>query len=505
MLSNSKVATTYSYPTQGAGSVRPHAVSGVSGGAWGTQSFTYDANGSMTNEGADTRTYDGLNRMITAVDGANTTSFVYGPDGARLKKTTNGTVTLYLGEDVEITSSVYLKYLPGDAKKTGSGGTGTLYWMHRDHLQSVRAVTRSTGALDDSSAYRPFGEQLGFAGATPQTKGYIGERLDDKTALLYLHARYYDPALGRFMQADPADPTVAGVGVNRYAYALNNPVMMLDPSGLGGEGGQFNHNPGGGLGNAPGSGGSDHGCTCDPGHVGPGYAHDPAIVPGAKLGDFHPGGRLFPRYDWDGTLLSGPTMVGGRLVGETFYNPSNPEMGRYVAALIETPRVRAALAQSSDPIVEIRYRQMGINPFTGNPYYHSYVVVTDVATGEQFFTAAYASGDPDDPAAALESDQFGSGPGFGDLYAVAGPYDASIGLDYQPTPDASQVVLNTDEPMEEIEAILSDYAAHITSLHLEYHALSVNSNAYAHQAVTALGIGRPMAAVNAPGSDTVLP
>ena len=170
--------------------------------------------------------------MVSAVDGANTTSFVYGPDGARLKKTTNGTVTLYLGEDVEITSGQYLKYLPGDVKKVGSGGTGTLYWQHRDHLQSVRVVTKADGTKDDGATYRPYGEQQGFAGTTPQTKGYINQRLDGESGLMYLHARYYDPQLGRFIQADASDPTATGVGINRYAYSTNNPVAYLDPSGL---------------------------------------------------------------------------------------------------------------------------------------------------------------------------------------------------------------------------------------------------------------------------------
>jgi hypothetical protein len=49
---------------------------------------------------------------------------------------------------------------------------------------------------------------------------------------MYLNARYYDPAIGRFVSADPSDPTAAGVGVNRYAYAMNSPVVMLDPSGF---------------------------------------------------------------------------------------------------------------------------------------------------------------------------------------------------------------------------------------------------------------------------------
>jgi RHS repeat-associated protein len=97
----------------------------------------------------------------------------------------------------------------------------------------VRVVTKADGTKDDGATYRPYGEQqLGFAGTTPQTKGFIGQRLDDKTGLMYLHARYYDPQLGRFIQADPSDPTAVGVGINRYAYAGDNPVAYLDQTGL---------------------------------------------------------------------------------------------------------------------------------------------------------------------------------------------------------------------------------------------------------------------------------
>ncbi|MDF1585418.1 RHS repeat-associated core domain-containing protein, partial [Marinimicrococcus flavescens] len=40
-----------------------------------------------------------------------------------------------------------------------------------------------------------------------------------------------DPQLGRFIQPDWWDPTIPGVGTNRYAYALNDPVNKSDPSG----------------------------------------------------------------------------------------------------------------------------------------------------------------------------------------------------------------------------------------------------------------------------------
>jgi len=255
MLSNSAVGS-YSYPA--AGFPRPHAVTATPLG-----SYQYDANGSMTNQGADLLAYDGENRLATH----GTMQFVYGPDGARLKKIDGAATTLYLGDDVEIAGGVTTKYLPGDAKRVG---LATTTWLHRDHLRSVRAITNSSGGIVDRANYRPFGEQLGFAGGT-ESKGYIGERLDDETGLMYLHARYYDPVLARFIQADPMSPALPGVGVNRYAYALNNPVMFADPLGLNnGEGGQHHNDPGShGIGGAdPDSGG----CTCDGADTG--YAHE---------------------------------------------------------------------------------------------------------------------------------------------------------------------------------------------------------------------------------------
>ena len=224
MVTNSRVGT-YGYGAQGPGSVRPHATTGLSGGPLGSQSFFYDGNGSMTCQGGsgptcpggdNRRAYDGENRLIAAVDGLYTTSLVYGPDGARLKKTVavsggGSTTTLYFGDNVEVTAGDYLKYLPGDVKKDGSGAGGTLYWQHRDHLQSVRVVTKNDAprTTAPSTALRRTARLRRHD--PPQTKGYIGQRLDDKRGLMYLHARYYDPVLGRFIQADPSDPTSMGV------------------------------------------------------------------------------------------------------------------------------------------------------------------------------------------------------------------------------------------------------------------------------------------------------
>ena len=53
--------------------------------------------------------------------------------------------------------------------------------------------------------------------------------MDAQTGLYYVRARWYDPFLGRFMSEDPIG--LEG-GINQYAYALNDPVNLSDPTGL---------------------------------------------------------------------------------------------------------------------------------------------------------------------------------------------------------------------------------------------------------------------------------
>jgi RHS repeat-associated protein len=101
-------------------------------------------------------------------------------------------------------------------------------FLHRDHLATVKMVTNMSGAVTERTGYAAYGEPKP---TTSLPKGFIGERPDPETGLLHLNARYYDPALGRFISPDDWDPTLAGVGTNRYAYAGNDPVNKADPNG----------------------------------------------------------------------------------------------------------------------------------------------------------------------------------------------------------------------------------------------------------------------------------
>jgi RHS repeat-associated protein len=103
--------------------------------------------------------------------------------------------------------------------------------LHRDHLASVRLVTREAGTAAQRQVFSPSGE-VSVSGQTREELGFIGERHDrEMGGLVDLHARTYDPSTSRFLQADTLDPWVKGVGLNRYAYSLNDPVNKSDKNG----------------------------------------------------------------------------------------------------------------------------------------------------------------------------------------------------------------------------------------------------------------------------------
>ncbi|MER8409668.1 Tox-REase-5 domain-containing protein, partial [Mesorhizobium sp. M1307] len=196
----------------------------------GAKTLTYDANGNMTADGTRTLAWDEANRLKTVTQAANTVSLSYGPDGARTKKTSSFATTLYPDASVEIDpatpgAEIYTRYPHPDVKVTGA----TKAFLHRDHLASVRMVTDAAGAIVEQTNYASYGERLNTGFQTQ--KSYIGERFDPETGLLYLNARYMDPLLGRFISPDDWDPTLPGVGTNRYAYARNDPVNRSDANG----------------------------------------------------------------------------------------------------------------------------------------------------------------------------------------------------------------------------------------------------------------------------------
>jgi RHS repeat-associated protein len=229
ITSNSRtgVVLNYTYPANGS-ATRPHAPTAVNGAG-----RTYDANGNLTLASGQTLTWNGENRLSTAVVGSTTTTFTYDSFGERLKKASGSNTSIYpFGDDYEVTNGTITKYISVDglglvAKKSGA----TTYWIQTDRLGSINVETDSTGSLPPAlrRSYRPFGETLTSTGSLAESRGWIDQRNDTETTFTYLHARYFDPKLGQFLSPDPIG--IDG-GVNEFAYGSGDPVNGSDRSGL---------------------------------------------------------------------------------------------------------------------------------------------------------------------------------------------------------------------------------------------------------------------------------
>jgi RHS repeat-associated protein len=200
----------------------------------------------MTQRNADgksyTFAYDAENRLV-AVSGDSTATFVYNGDGQRVKSVMDGETTLFVGGHYEITNpgagQTVTKYYMAGATRVAVRKDGTLSYMLADHLGSTSLVTDTNGNRTSELRYKPWGETRFSFGTMPTKYTFTGQfsYTDDPSTpqaegfgLMYFNARWMDPSLGRFAQADTIIPR--GVqGLDRYAYTDNNPIKYTDPSG----------------------------------------------------------------------------------------------------------------------------------------------------------------------------------------------------------------------------------------------------------------------------------
>ncbi|NOH04091.1 MAG: hypothetical protein HND47_20035 [Chloroflexi bacterium] len=108
---------------------------------------------------------------------------------------------------------------------------GVLYYLLSDHLGSTSIVTDASGIVVSQTKYKAWGEVRYSSGATPTQYTYTGQySYTADFGLMFYNARWYDPSLKRFAQADSIVPP--GVqGLDRYAYVNNSPIQNTDPTG----------------------------------------------------------------------------------------------------------------------------------------------------------------------------------------------------------------------------------------------------------------------------------
>ena len=178
-------------------------------------------------------------------DGTTTWNFTYNADGIRTKRT-NGSTTysyVYNGDKLsQMTVGSNLLQFSYDAAGTPMAVlfNGTTYYYATNLQGDVIAILDATGAAVVEYTYDAWGNLLATTGSMAATLGtvnplrYRGYVYDQEYGFYYLSTRYYNPEVGRFLNADGID--YLGINGeltsnNLFAYCINNPVNHDDEHG----------------------------------------------------------------------------------------------------------------------------------------------------------------------------------------------------------------------------------------------------------------------------------
>lgn len=242
-----------------------------------TQSITYDNAGNITSK-SDVGTYiytDGSNKLSSITDckrsiaswdeitynsfdkvtkivsGDKTMLIEYGPDKSRVLADIQGVRKYYVDnlfeqkvENGKISSTNYI-FVFGKAVAILSQDANDIEdvkYIHHDHLGSIQAYSDELGKLYQELSYDAWGVRRNpdtwvvfdvvASSNAYNDHGFGGHEHIDLFELVNMDGRMYDPVVGRFISADPfiQSPDFTQ-SLNRYAYCINNPLSLIDPSG----------------------------------------------------------------------------------------------------------------------------------------------------------------------------------------------------------------------------------------------------------------------------------
>ena len=228
---------------------------------------SYDVAGNVISVNGAAYAYDGTSMVTRATAGSDDRMFIYAADDERIGVRngfswtwtvrdlsgkvlreltsletqasplvlTNHTWSKdYVWRDGLLLASVF-PTTPGTITPT------TTYHYHLDHLGTPRLITDNAGVLVAKHTYYPFGAEMDITPheSTTERMKFTGHERDvvaaNNATVDYMHARYYNGNLGRFLSVDPTQKTKSGVRLpqlwNRYSYVSNNPLHYVDPTG----------------------------------------------------------------------------------------------------------------------------------------------------------------------------------------------------------------------------------------------------------------------------------
>ena len=229
----------------------------------GGKKLVFDADGNLTSDGSNEYKYNARGQL-SGVTGTIKATYVYSPFGQRTTRTLASTTTelLYDGPNAvqeiqggKATANLITGFLPDKVfARTTSKTTESLL---TDALGSTIGLAGSTGSVESTYTYDPFGVTTKAGTASENTTQYAGQEYDGN-GLYYDRARYYSPTSARFLSQDPTGQ--AGSGPNLYLYTNDSPTNATDPYGTHLKPPTPSPGGGGGGGGGGGAGGGGGGC-----------------------------------------------------------------------------------------------------------------------------------------------------------------------------------------------------------------------------------------------------
>ncbi len=253
---NIEKVTSYNYTTGNS----------LTGGV--TRAYSYDTNKRLTSvtENGVTQSisgYDALGnpssykgKMLTWTRGrmlasSGSDSYLYDMDGVRQEKTVNGVTHIYYTDGTKIIAEKVgdkvFEYYYDAQGVIGFKYDGNVYYYKKNLLGDIDRIYDANKNLVAEYKYDAWGnhrvytsggiditENMSYNSSVAKLNPfrYRGYYYDTETGLYYLNSRYYDPSIGRFINADDISyiqPTDIN-GLNLFAYCGDNPVMYTDPN-----------------------------------------------------------------------------------------------------------------------------------------------------------------------------------------------------------------------------------------------------------------------------------
>lgn len=242
--------TEYAYTTGALGTALDTVLYSYGDSSWGDLltsydgiSLSYDSIGNLLSDGTWTYSWEHGRELASMTKGSTTWTYTYDANGMRTKRTNGSTTYTYVYNGSQLTKMTVgndVLYFTYDAQGYPVTVTmnGTVYYYITNLQGDVIAIwNESSGYVADysydawgNSTYNFKNPNHTLDDLNPlRYRGYVW---DSETGLYYLQSRYYNPAWGRFINADTFVSTGQGIlGNNMFAYCNNNPVNMLDSTG----------------------------------------------------------------------------------------------------------------------------------------------------------------------------------------------------------------------------------------------------------------------------------